>query len=1397
MYVVVSVLCLVLGTSCFADVIRSGWSVQCEGYISGNPAVGEISGDETLDIVCGDNRGNIYAFDGKTKQPLWKTSYPTRSIVYSSPAIADIDNSGLYDIYVTVANGRLYRLNGRTGQSVWQCSCKGEISSSPAVVDMNRDTILDIVVTTENGYLHIINGKTGTSQQTIKSTGPIYSTPCVIDLTQDQIPDIIIGAADGFVYAYNGATGTKLWSFRSRGRITGSAAVADINQDGVIEVVIGSEDNRVYCLNGNTGEMLWQFLTGGVIAGQPALYPRKNNAGYNLAVVSADNMIYFLDGESGTAIWNMPTYGISRGDPVLADVNNDKSFEVVVGCEDGKLRAYHPQSGEIIAAVALGRKPLHTPLIADVDADGVLDIVVAAGEEKRIYVAHTSTMCQTRQLILPMIGANLRRTGLKDDTYATEMNEKIAANRKRIDRLYNQAISAMNQKNWSQASTLFSSILALNPRYKPAEKGLQKISAQQHLGKTIVVLAILGIIILAASWFMFIMLVRSRALQNIREMLDQNLLDEVLAQYPGYINRRKKYKLGPALAKAFAVRERYDDLAVAVYTEEFMNPDGTMKPDLALMLAKAYAEREKYDEQAIPLYQEALRLKRNNPYFLRALGRAYRALNDYRHVVELFEKLAQQGERDPEVLMTLAQAYLELNRTDDIAMNLYAEAYPLILENQALVGKLAQLYLLQGKRDAHAVELYQRAVQWDPKCIEFYLAIARYYLYERKYQEAITNAKKVLEFSPANKTALRLLGQAYLGMADYPTAVMYLEKVYESEHTDRAYIQELATAYAHQNDLSPRAISLYQRAVADTPQVPIYHLLLAKAYVEQGELNLALEQLQAYEKLNPTDTELISALYQNLLEKYPTNPFMHQQIIPLYLKLNRIPEALHSLSILAEVDPSQLAFVIQGYTAILDKDPNNLIARLERAKLYLMAENLDAAIADFEVLLAHQPKNKDVIVQLDKLYTAKLNQDETNLELRFRYGKILFMQGEIDRAIAQFQKTLRSGYNEPESTKYLGLCFQKKGLYDLAYRQLSKLQLTDEVKESLYEIGCHYMKQRQYAKAIIVFEQIFSVDVLYKDVKDLIDKLRTMPIPSAPTSTATRIAGISTDVDATVIDPASVLETKTRYEIIQEIGRGNMGIICLARDKELDELVALKFLPDELIYDQTVIERFKQEVRSARRLAHPHIVHIYDLNEELGRRFISMEYIKGENLKDMLAKKKKFSPKEVIDIALQICAALDYAHSMKIVHRDIKPANIMLTETGQVKITDFGIATMLERAGLTQTGSMIGTPLYMSPEQTEGAQVDGRSDLYSLGVMLYELVTGSPPFSTGNISYQHVHVKPQPPKKVPESLSAIIMKCLEKDPNQRYQTAKELMNDLEKIAHDPNNSTQNNSTQKG
>jgi eukaryotic-like serine/threonine-protein kinase len=266
-----------------------------------------------------------------------------------------------------------------------------------------------------------------------------------------------------------------------------------------------------------------------------------------------------------------------------------------------------------------------------------------------------------------------------------------------------------------------------------------------------------------------------------------------------------------------------------------------------------------------------------------------------------------------------------------------------------------------------------------------------------------------------------------------------------------------------------------------------------------------------------------------------------------------------------------------------------------------------------------------------------------------------------------------------------------------------------------------------------------------------------------------------------------------RYELDGIVGRGGMAEVFRARDIRLDRIVGVKTLREDLARDQTFQARFRREAQSAASLNHPSIVAVYDTGEDmLGPvpvPYIVMEFVDGRTLRDLLRDDRRLLPERALEITDGVLRALDYSHRHGIVHRDIKPGNVMLTRSGEIKVMDFGIARAVSdaQATMTQTAQVIGTAQYLSPEQARGERVDARSDLYSTGCLLYELLTGRPPFTGDSpvaIAYQHVRENPVPPSRVDPELPGwadpIVLKAMAKDPNDRYQSANEMRHDIQR-----------------
>jgi len=260
------------------------------------------------------------------------------------------------------------------------------------------------------------------------------------------------------------------------------------------------------------------------------------------------------------------------------------------------------------------------------------------------------------------------------------------------------------------------------------------------------------------------------------------------------------------------------------------------------------------------------------------------------------------------------------------------------------------------------------------------------------------------------------------------------------------------------------------------------------------------------------------------------------------------------------------------------------------------------------------------------------------------------------------------------------------------------------------------------------------------------------------------------------------------YKVRRLLGQGGMGTVYLAADPALGRMVAVKLLPRQLADEPEIVERFQREARALAKLRHPNLMHIYTVGEHEGRPYFAMEYVKGATLSSVIAKIGYIPPPQAVRIAAQVLSALDKVHQTEIVHRDIKPGNIMIDEDGRAILMDFGLARQEQESRLTADHTILGTPNYMSPEQANSEPVDARTDIYSLGVVLYEMLTGAPPFkgkSSFEILRQHIESSVPPPSEirpdVPEAFDAVVARAVAKSPDDRYQDVRQMAADLAKV----------------
>jgi serine/threonine-protein kinase len=401
----------------------------------------------------------------------------------------------------------------------------------------------------------------------------------------------------------------------------------------------------------------------------------------------------------------------------------------------------------------------------------------------------------------------------------------------------------------------------------------------------------------------------------------------------------------------------------------------------------------------------------------------------------------------------------------------------------------------------------------------------------------------------------------------------------------------------------------------------------------------------------------------------------------------------------------------------------------------------------------------------------------------------LLLVGHLLLTVKRFAMTERgkeqSDAASAESNRMLGLAFQGQGQLDMAFDKFQKCPLDKQLMDNLYSLALDFERKRQFNKAEAVFRHMATFDPKFKDIDTRLNRAKQL-------SETVILGGAGAHPGGTMVMMAGEGTEKPmlgRYQIEKELGKGAMGVVYLGRDPKINRVVAIKtmalsqeFDADEL---KDVKERFFREAETAGRLNHPHIVQMYDAGEEHDLAYIAMEFLKGKDLVPHTKPDNLLPLPKVLTIVADIADALSYAHSNSVVHRDIKPANFMYEpETSKVKVTDFGIARITD-SSKTKTGMVLGTPSYMSPEQLSGKKIDGRSDLFSLGVTLYQMACGKLPFEGDSMAALMFRIANEAAPDIrtikpdlPDCLIAILDRALVKDADQRYQTGADMAKDI-------------------
>jgi len=804
-----------------------------------------------------------------------------------------------------------------------------------------------------------------------------------------------------------------------------------------------------------------------------------------------------------------------------------------------------------------------------------------------------------------------------------------------------------------------------------------------------------------------------------------------------------------ALARVYAGAGRKDILAAEVY-HRAAGVEGC-PPDVKVKLAEVYFDAKSWDD-AISLCREVIRL---DPAHEEARRLEARSLLKSGHVEGALDGLWKAFRDKPADFQT----------AQDIA--------------EALAGK--------NDTSPEAVAVYEK-----------FLTLARRGLgrFHAETGWAIMKTLGLARFrSDQVDKGISILKALYSKEASCPAGERMATEASESVPDDVAL--RLGGALMDAGDFS-RAKPLFLRGLAADPEA----------------LEGALERIRAARDSFPGRLGQTIEICESIRDAVGDRPSLMWEIVEGILLEGDVDEAaVRTRAILGpgegpdpDLAESHLQAMRDRWMGLIAEGHESSSVLYLQGRLRLALNELEEARIWLVRSRSKDARDRHVLAALKRTYQAFIDAGRGE-DSKEKLADLMVEEGNLDAAIPLLQSISEEYGHRREVVAKLAKCFIGKGHPLIASKHLERALGEEEVEaenaDMFYTLADAYESASDFRKSKFTFEKIGFWNYAYRDVGKRLDELGrvVVPTPSTPV-TPSPLSPVSERRTIGGVETAELPVGKVeggRFEVLELRGRGGMAIVYKALDHEFDPplLVALKVLPEDFAHREKAVRLLKREASAAIQLTHPGIVRIFSTGEEQGKRYISMEYIEGPDFATIMDRKGNLPPEDVERHLRQIIDALGYAHSMGVIHKDIKPSNIMLTENtpaGSVKITDFGIARVVtDQIGFSRTLSVRGTLPYMSPQQIAGEQADAQSDIYSLGVMLYEMLAGDPPFVRGDIAYQHTYKEPpallETAKGIPPYLDALVMKCLRKKLVARYKSTAEVLADLDRKAVDDSKTT--------